>query len=111
VPASRPGAFAANFNPDTLDRFRDLCKQQGRQYTKVLERLAEIYLATNGEVLNSLFVPGSSSSHRSSNAAVDEVALHDLLLRMEQLEVYSRNAENNLQSLIGSLEERVQNLE
>jgi len=38
----RPGAFAANFSPDTLNRFRDLCKQQGKQYTKVLERLAEL---------------------------------------------------------------------
>ena len=47
----RPGAFAANFTPDTLNRFRDLCNQQARQYTKVLERLAEIYLETGGEVL------------------------------------------------------------
>ena len=111
MPASRPGAFAANFNPDTLDRFRDLCKQQGRQYTKILERLAEIYLATNGEVLNFLFVPGSSSSHRSSSASVHEAALHDLLKKVEQLEVDYRNADDHLESLIVTLEERVQNLE
>ena len=25
---ARPGAFAANFTPEVLDRFRDLCKKQ-----------------------------------------------------------------------------------
>jgi hypothetical protein len=76
-----------------------------------LERLAEIYLATNGEVLNSPFVPGSPSSPRSPNAAVDEVSLHDLLKRVEQLEVDYRNADDHLEGFIVSLEERVQNLE
>ena len=48
----RPGAFAANFTPEVLDRFRDLCKQQGKQYTKVLQLLAELYLETDGAVLD-----------------------------------------------------------
>jgi len=43
VPA-REGAFSANFTPDILDRFRELCKQQSKSYSKVLERLAELYL-------------------------------------------------------------------
>ena len=30
---SHPGAFATNFTPDTLDCFRELCKQQGSQYS------------------------------------------------------------------------------
>lgn len=59
MPRDRQGAFAANFIPDTLSRFRDLCKQQDRQYTKVLERLAVLYLETNGEVLNAPSVPRS----------------------------------------------------
>ena len=48
----RPGAFAANFTPEVLDRFRDLCKKQGKQYTKVLQLLAELYLETDGAVLD-----------------------------------------------------------
>ena len=48
---TRPGAFNANFAPDTLNGFRDLCKKQGKQYTKVLERFVEIYLETGGKVL------------------------------------------------------------
>ena len=39
---ARPGAFAANFTPEVLDQFRDLCKQQGKQYTKVLQLLAAL---------------------------------------------------------------------
>lgn len=111
MPSARLGSFAANFSPDTLNRFRDLCKQHGRQYTKVLERLAEIYLATNGDVLNSPFVPSSPSSPSSSNASIYDAALHDLLKRVEQLEVDYRNADDHLEGLIGSLEERVKILE
>ena len=49
---ARPGAFAANFDPDTLDSFRNHCKAEGRQYSKVLERMAEMYVQSNGEILN-----------------------------------------------------------
>jgi hypothetical protein len=111
VPAARSGAFAANFNPDTLNQFRDLCKQHGRQYTKVLERLAEIYLATNGELLNSPSVPRSPSSPNSSNTSIDSASFHDLLKRLEQLEVDYRKADEHLSALLRSLEKRVQNLE
>jgi hypothetical protein len=111
VPAARSGAFAANFNPDTLNQFRDLCKQHGRQYTKVLERLAEIYLATNGELLNSPSVPRSPFSPNLSNTSIDSASFQDLLKRLEQLEVDYRKADEHLGDLIGSLEKRVQNLE
>jgi hypothetical protein len=73
--------------------------------------LAEIYLATNGEVLNSLFVPGSSPSPGSSNTCVDQAAFHDLLKRVEKLEVDYRSADDHLEGLLGSLEKRVLNLE
>ena len=51
VSPARPGAFAANFDPETLDSFRDHCKAEGRQYSKVLERMAEMYVLSNGEIL------------------------------------------------------------
>ena len=37
--------------PETLDKFRALTRKQGRQYTKVLERLAEAYIYTDGRIL------------------------------------------------------------
>ena len=54
----RPGAFSANFDPEVLISFRDLCTSQNRQYTKVLQKLAEIYLLTEGKVLESSDVVG-----------------------------------------------------
>ena len=41
----RPGAFAAQFAPETLQRFKDLCRQQDKAYSKVLERLVHKELA------------------------------------------------------------------
>jgi hypothetical protein len=87
---SRPGAFAANFNPETLNRFRDLCKQQGRQYTKVLERLAEFYLETGGAVLDGpsvLSVPSPETKKRQVQVeSLQNKLLEDLLKRVELLE-------------------------
>ena len=86
----RPGAFAANFRPDVLDRFRDLCRCQGKQYTKVLERLAEVYLETEGAVLD-----GASSAVRADPdkkkrlvqvESLQNKLLEDLLKRVEVLE-------------------------
>ena len=87
----RPGAFAANFPPETLDAFRNLCKQQGRQYTKVLLRLAEIYLETNGGVLEaSASVPKASGhsippvDHEPADQTKQE------LLELQNLEILQR---------------------
>ena len=86
----RAGAFAANFSPDTLNRFRDLCKQQGRQYTKVLERLAEMYLETGGAVLEGAVtaVPSSPDTKKRQVQveALQNKVLEDLMKRVEKLE-------------------------
>ena len=89
--AARPGAFNVNFAPDTLDAFRSLCKDQGKQYTKVLERFAELYIATNGEILNSISsVPSPVAPQNSSkvNSGADDAStlLQVLLRRVEKLE-------------------------
>jgi hypothetical protein len=46
-----------------------------------------------------------------SNTSIDSGSLHDLLKRVEQLEVDYRKADEHLGGLIGSLEKRVQSLE
>lgn len=88
---ARPGAFNVNFAPDTLDAFRSLCKDQGKQYTKVLERFAELYIATNGEILNSTSsVPSPVAPQIKTKGAktADDAStlLQDLLQRVEKLE-------------------------
>ena len=86
----RPGAFAANFTPDVLNRFRDLCKQQGKQYTKVLQLLAEIYLETDGAVLDGRSTaPHVSPENKKRQVQVESLQnklLEDLLKRVELLE-------------------------
>jgi len=87
---SRPGAFAANFRPDVLDRFRDLCRRQGRQYTKVLERLAEVYLETEGAVLDGAASAGPADPDKKKRLvqveSLQNKLLEDLLKRVEVLE-------------------------
>ena len=71
----RPGAFAANFRPEVLDRFRELCRRQGRQYTKVLERLAEVYLETEGAVLDGAVSAGPADPDRTSLEELKETTI------------------------------------
>ena len=86
----RPGAFAANFTPDVLNRFRDLCKQQGKQYTKVLQLLAELYLETNGSVLDGrVSMAPEDPDKKKRQVQVESLQnklLEDLLKRVELLE-------------------------
>ena len=86
----RPGAFAANFRPEVLDRFRDLCRRQGRQYTKVLERLAELYLETEGAVLDGAVSAAPADPDRKKRLvqveSLQNKLLEDLLKRVEVLE-------------------------
>ena len=87
---ARPGAFAANFTPEVLDRFRDLCRQQGKQYTKVLQLLAELYLETDGAVLDgrvgSAPVDPDNKKRQVQVEVLQNKVLQDLLQRVEMLE-------------------------
>ena len=47
---TRPGSYAANMNPKTLDDYRDLCKSKNLQYTKILEKFAEHFVEVGGNV-------------------------------------------------------------
>ena len=86
----RPGAFAAQFAPETLQRFKDLCRQQDKAYSKVLERLALLYVETDGGILST----ASTASVQSKGVQKRQVQveslqnklLEDLLKRVEILE-------------------------
>ena len=103
----REGAFSANFTPEILDRFRELCKKQSKSYSKVLERLAEIYLETNGEVLNYPSVPATPKQLKSASESIEPVLLQELQNRMEQLEGDYKNADDRLEDLIEGIEKRL----
>ncbi len=95
----RAGGFSANFAPETLERFRTLCKEQGKQYTKVLELMAEIYIQNDGniEVLISASAVGSNSYGSQKS----------LVRRLDQLE---ENEEYNAETF-ESIEKRLSALE
>ena len=90
----RPGAFAAQFAPETLQRFKELCRQQDKAYSKVLERLALLYVETNGEVLADRSAPGAAGAPAAPGVQKRKVQvetlqnklLEDLLKRVEILE-------------------------
>ncbi|WP_226425312.1 hypothetical protein [Synechococcus sp. MU1617] len=86
----RPGAFAAQFAPETLQRFKDLCRQQDKAYSKVLERLALLYVETNGAVLADRSAPvGAAPGVQKRQVQVETLQnklLEDLLKRVEILE-------------------------
>jgi hypothetical protein len=107
----REGAFSANFTPDILDRFRELCKQQSKSYSKVLERLAELYLETNGEVLNSPSVPFTPKQSKSASESSDSALLLEMQKRMLQLENDYINADEHLEALIEDITTRLEVLE
>ena len=79
--AKREGSFSGCFDPHTLDKFRDLCFKQGRQYTKVLERLAEAYIYTDGSILHEL------SMTTISDASEEPATVSDLQTVIERIQV------------------------
>ena len=86
----RPGAFAAQFAPETLQRFRELCRQQDKAYSKVLERLALLYVETDGGILStagSASAPSKGVQKRQVQVeSLQNKLLEDLLKRVEILE-------------------------
>ena len=87
----RPGAFAAQFSPETLQRFRDLCRRQDKAYSKVLERLALLYVETDGGILSpassTASVPSKGVQKRQVQVeSLQNKLLEDLLKRVEILE-------------------------
>ena len=104
----RAGAFSANFAPEILDRFRELCKQQSKSYSKVLERLAELYLETDGAVLDAPSVP---TPKKESNGSNEPVLLIELQKRIDKLESDYINADDHLEALIECIQERLEVLE
>ena len=90
----RPGAFAAQFAPETLQRFKEMCRQQDKAYSKVLERLAVLYIETNGAVLADRWsAPGAPvattqgvQKRQVQVETLQNKLLEDLLKRVELLE-------------------------
>ena len=104
---ARPGAFSANFAPDTLAAFRDCCSRQGKQYTKVLEQLAVVYLEGDG----AMPVPAPRKGKNSGTDPSISKALAELSQRLEQVEEEDKNGYEHLEALIDEQTKRIEHLE
>ena len=108
MPPAREGSFNANFSPETLNSFKTLCKGQSRQYTKVLERLAELYLSTNGKILTQISgniapeIPGG-------NKELDEI--RQSIGQLETMTSIDREDNNETRYQLQELESRIKAIE
>ena len=103
----REGAFSANLNPETLKSFKEICQRDGKQYSKVLERLVEIYLQCDGAlpvppsaagVAPSAPIPASSSIEKRGST------LKDVLERLDSVESDGREFSSAFEMLLHRVE-------
>ena len=105
---AREGSFNANFSPETLNSFKTLCKGQSRQYTKVLERLAELYLSTNGRILTQIddsLAPGISKRDN------DMDKLRQSIEQLETMTSIDREDNNETRYQLQEIESRIKVIE
>ena len=106
---ARAGSFNANFSPETLESFKNLCRDQSRQYTKVLERLAELYLGSQGGILENQddAILDSSSKFQSEQLA----GLSQAVKQLETVASMHREDNNELTKQIIDIDKRLKILE
>ena len=105
---ARAGSFNANFSPETLESFKSLCRDQSKQYTKVLERLAELYLGSQGQILDNI------SESPELELSRDSVDLEKLKQSVEQLETMTSIHQEDFNELVNQMQEltgRIKKLE
>ena len=105
---AREGSFNANFSPETLNSFKTLCKDQSRQYTKVLERLAELYLSTNGRILTQI---SESLAPEISKGNRDLDKLRQSIEQLETMTSIDREDNNETRYQLQNLELRIKAIE
>ena len=108
MPPAREGSFNANFSPETLSNFKTLCKDQSRQYTKVLERLAELYLSTNGKILAQI---GEGLTPEISKRNTDLDELRQSIEQLETMTSIDREDNNETRYQLQDLELRIKAIE
>lgn len=101
---ARPGAFSANFDPKTLDSFREQCQSKGEKYTKVLEQLAMLWMETDGAVLSGTHKKQGSPRKATSTSHALAATNTDLIKRIEKLEEADEYNEETFSTLFQRLE-------
>ena len=106
---ARAGSFNANFSPETLESFKSLCRDQSRQYTKVLDRLAELYLGSQGGILEN---PEDDTLDSGSKLQAQQIAgLSQAVKQLETVASMNREDNNELTEQIKDIDKRLRILE
>ena len=106
---ARAGSFNANFSPETLESFKSLCRDQSRQYTKVLERLAELYLGSHGGILDNSEDPILDSGSKQHSQQI--ASLNQAVKQLETVASMHREDNSELSQQIHDIDKRLRILE
>ena len=107
-------AFSARFRSETLEAFKAVCKSQNKQYTKVLESLAEAYVRVGGDLKNAVVEclrEGSSESEISSLLGGGVGLGVDLADRIQEIEEITKTSILEVKGSSESLDLRLASLE
>ena len=105
---ARAGSFNANFSPETLENFKSLCRDQSRQYTKVLERLAELYLGSKVAFLKN---EGTTLDTTSKLQSQQIAGLSQAVKQLETVASMHREDNSELTEQINDIDKRLRILE
>ena len=102
----RPGTFNANFAPDLLESFKSVCRERGLKYTKVLEQFAQLYVSSNGEVLEKMLseTPQSTNPVAASSPITTRGTYAEMLERLESVESNGREFVSAFEMLLHRVE-------
>jgi len=107
-------AFSARFRSETLEAFKSVCKSQNKQYTKVLESLAEAYVRVGGDLKNAVLEclrEGSSESEISSLLGGGVGLGVELADRIQEIEEITKTSILEVKGSSESLDLRLASLE
>jgi len=107
-------AFSARFRSETLEAFKSICKNQNKQYTKVLESLAEAYIRAGGELRQAVIEclkEGSSESEISALLGGGVGVGLDLADRIQEIEETTKSSLMEVKGSSESLDLRLASLE
>ena len=107
-------AFSARFRSETLEAFKAICKNQNKQYTKVLESLAEAYIRAGGELRQAVIEclkEGSSESEVSALLGGGVGVGLDLADRIQEIEATTKSSIMEVKGSSESLDLRLASLE
>jgi hypothetical protein len=104
-------AFSARFRAETLEAFKGICKSQNKQYTKVLESLAEAYVRAEGNLRQAVVECLKEGSTESEVTALLGGMGNELVEKIHEIESTTQASLEEVKGSSESLDLRLASLE